>query len=69
MAVEGLQWRDDYPGPYISSFSFSVPNRERKQVIEFRLSQLEGCRNPANRPVRSSIEEQIRNALQDLSKH
>jgi hypothetical protein len=68
IAVEGLQWRDDFPGPYISSLYFKVPNTDQKQAIEFRMSQLEGCRNPANRPVRSSTEEQIRNALQELGK-
>lgn len=65
--AEGLQWRDDFPGPYISSLYFHV--RNTPQNIEFRMSHLEGVRNPANRPVRSSLEEQIRSSLQELSQH
>jgi hypothetical protein len=67
LPVEGLQWRDDFPGPYISSLYFHV--RNTPQNIEFRMSQIEGARNPANRPVRSSLEEQIRSSLQELSPH
>jgi hypothetical protein len=69
IAIEGLHWRDDFPGPYISSLYFDVPTTNQKRTIEFRISQLEGCRNPANRPVRSSLEEQIRSSLQEPGKN
>jgi hypothetical protein len=67
LPVEGLQWRDDYPGPYICSLYFNV--RNTPQNIEFRMSQIEGARNPNNRPVRSTLEEQIRSSLQEISQH
>jgi hypothetical protein len=62
----GLQWRDDFPGPYISSLYIEVQGLREKGAIEFRMRQLEDARNPANRPVRTSLEEQIRSGLQEL---
>lgn len=64
--VEGLEWRDDFPGPYISSLYVNVRNMSQKPMIEFRMRQLEDCRNPANRPVRTAVEEQIRTNLEDI---
>ena len=63
--VEGLQWRDDFPGPYLSSLYFKV--REGREALEFRMRQLEDCANPANRPARGSLEEQVRSSLRELS--
>jgi hypothetical protein len=63
--VEGLQWRDDFPGPYLSSLYFKV--REGREALEFRMRQLEDCANPANRPARGSLEEQVRHSLRELS--
>jgi hypothetical protein len=64
-----FKWRDDFPAPYIVTLSFAVGNAEQNGSIEFRVRQLEDCRNLSNRPVRAAMEEQIREALQELSKH
>jgi hypothetical protein len=61
-------WREDFPAPYIVTFSFTAENTKRTGSIEFRVRQLEDCRNLGNRPVRATMEEQIREALQALRK-
>lgn len=63
-----FKWRDDFPAPYIVTLSFAVGNTEQNGSIEFRVRQLEDCRNLSNRPVRATMEQQIREALQELSK-
>ena len=65
--VEGLRWRDDFPGPYLSSLYFNVREARQNEAIEFRLRQLEDCANPANRAVRGSLEDQLRNSLREVS--
>jgi hypothetical protein len=65
--VEGLRWRDDFPGPYLSSLYFNVREARQNEPLEFRLRQLEDCANPANRPARGSLEDQIRNSLREVS--
>jgi hypothetical protein len=62
-----FKWRDDYPGPYISTLVFNVSNTNQTGSIEFRMRDLEDCRNLSNKPVRASLEQQVRNSLQDLS--
>jgi hypothetical protein len=60
------KWRDDYPGPYISTFVFNTGNTNYTGSIEFRVKDLEDCRNPSNKPVRTALENQVRDALQEL---
>jgi len=60
------KWRDDYPGPYISTFVFTAGNTNQTGSIEFRLKDLEDCRNPSNKPVRTALEKQVRDSLQEL---
>jgi hypothetical protein len=67
ITAAGFKWRDDFPGPYITTFLFDVGNNNQTGSIEFRIRQLEDCRNPANRPVRVALEQQIRAYLQALS--
>jgi hypothetical protein len=66
IAATESKWRDDYPGPYISTFVFNVSNTNQTGSIEFRLKDLEDCRNPSNKSVRTALEKQIRDALQAL---
>jgi hypothetical protein len=63
----GFTWRDDFPGPYITTLLFNVGDTNQAGSIEFRIRQLEDCRNPSNRPVRAALEQQIRDSLQELS--
>jgi hypothetical protein len=62
-----FKWRDDYPGPYISTLVFNVSNTNQTGSIEFRMRDLEDCRNLSNKPVRASLEQLVRNSLQELS--
>ncbi len=64
----GFKWRDDFPGPYISTLVFNVGNGDQTGSIEFRMRQLEDCKNLSNRPVRATLEQQIRESLQELGK-
>ena len=66
LPVEELRWRDDFPGPYLSSLSFSVRNGQAHGTIEVRLREIQDCPNPSNQAVRASIEEQVRNCLRDV---
>lgn len=68
VAPAEFKWRDDFPAPYISTFLFTATNTNQNGSIEFRLRQLEDCRNLGNRPVRATMEQQIRDALQALRK-
>jgi hypothetical protein len=68
VTASGFKWRDDFPGPYISTLVYTVGNTSQTGSIEFRMRHLEDCRNLANRPVRASLEQQIRDSLQELSK-
>src|SRR6266511_712159 len=65
--VEGLRWRDAFPGPYLSSLYFNVREARQSEAIEFRLRQLEDCANPANRAARGSLEDQVRSSLREVS--
>jgi hypothetical protein len=67
IAASGFKWRDDFPGPYITTLVFNVGDTDRTGSIEFRIRQLEDCRNPSNKPVRTALEQQIRDSLQELS--
>ena len=67
IAATGFTWRDDYPGPYISTFVFNIGTSNQTGSIEFLVRQLEDCRNPSNRPVRTGLEQQIRDSLKGLS--
>jgi hypothetical protein len=66
IAATESKWRDDYPGPYISTFVFNSGNTNQTGSIEFRVRDLEDCRNPSNRPVRTALEQQVRGSLQEL---
>jgi hypothetical protein len=66
IAATEFKWRDDYPGPYISTFVFNTGNTNQTGSIEFRVRDLEDCRNPSNRPVRTALEQQVRDSLQEL---
>ena len=66
IAATESKWRDDYPGPYISTFVFNTGNTNQSGSIEFRLKDLEDCRNPSNRSVRTALEKQVRDSLQEL---
>jgi hypothetical protein len=68
IAPTAFKWRDDFPAPYITTLSFTIGNTDQNGSIEFRIRQLEDCRNLSNRPVRATMEQQIREALQELSK-
>jgi hypothetical protein len=63
-----FKWRDDFPAPYIMTLLFTVGATKQTGSIEFRIRQLEDCRNLSNRPVRATMEQQIRDVLQELSK-
>jgi hypothetical protein len=67
IAATEFKWRDDFPGPYITTFVFTIGNTNQAGSIEFRMRHLEDCRNPNNRPVRTALEQQIRESLQELS--
>jgi hypothetical protein len=67
VTATGFKWRDDFPGPYITTLAFTVGNTDQTGSIEFRMRQLEDCKNLSNRPVRAALEQQIRDALQALS--
>ena len=67
IAATEFKWRDDFPGPYISTLVFTIADTNQTGSIEFRMRHLEDCRNPNNRPVRTSLEQQIRESLQELS--
>jgi hypothetical protein len=67
ISATGFKWRDDYPGPYITTFVFNIGDTTQTGSIEFRVRQLEDCRNPSNKPVRTALEQQIRDSLQQLS--
>jgi hypothetical protein len=67
IAATEFKWRDDFPGPYISTLVFTIGNTDQTGSIEFRMRHLEDCRNPNNRPVRTALEQQIRESLQELS--
>jgi hypothetical protein len=67
ITAAGFKWRDDFPGPYITTLVFAVGNTDQTGSIEFRIRHLEDCRNPSNRPVRAALEQQIRDSLQELS--
>ena len=69
VAVGDLRWRDDYPGPYLSSLYFRVRDAHTAEAIEFPLYQLEACTNPANRAARALIRDQIRGCLGELREH
>jgi hypothetical protein len=66
IAAAGFKWRDDFPGPYISTLLFTVGASNQPESIEFRMRHLEDCRNPNNRPVRVALEQQVRDSLQEL---
>jgi hypothetical protein len=66
VTAAGFKWRDDFPGPYITTLVFTVGTGNQPGSIEFRMRQLEDCRNPANRPVRVALEQQVRDSLQEL---
>ena len=68
ITATGFKWRDDFPGPYISTLVYTVGNSNQTGSIEFRMRHLEDCRNLSNRPVRASLEQQVRDSLQELSK-
>jgi hypothetical protein len=68
IAAAGFKWRDDFPGPYISTLVFDLGKPGQTGSIEFHVRHLEDCRNPNNRPVRTALEQQIRNSLQELSR-
>jgi hypothetical protein len=68
IAATGFKWRDDFPGPYITTFVFDLGKPNQTGSIEFRIRHLEDCRNPNNRPVRMALEQQIRDSLQELSR-
>ena len=67
IAASDFKWRDDFPGPYISTLVFTIGDTNQTGSIEFRMRHLEDCRNPNNRPVRAALEQQIRESLQELS--
>jgi hypothetical protein len=67
IAASEFKWRDDFPGPYISTLVFTTGDTNQTGSIEFRMRHLEDCRNPNNRPVRTALEQQIRESLQELS--
>ena len=67
ISATGFKWRDDYPGPYITTLVFNTGDTSQTGSIEFRIRQLEDCRNPNNKPVRMALEQQIRDSLQQLS--
>jgi hypothetical protein len=67
IAATEFKWRDDFPGPYISTCVFDLGKADQTGSIEFRIRHLEDCRNPNNRPVRAALEQQIRESLQALS--
>jgi hypothetical protein len=67
LAATGFKWRDDFPGPYITTLVFNTGSADQTGSMEFRIRQLEDCRNPANRPVRAALEQQVRDSLQELS--
>ena len=67
IAATDFKWRDDFPGPYISTFVLTIGDTNQTGSIEFRMRHLEDCRNPNNRPVRTALEQQIRESLQELS--
>jgi hypothetical protein len=67
IAASEFKWRDDFPGPYISTLVFTIGDTNQTGSIEFRMRHLEDCRNPNNRPVRTALEQQIRESLQELS--
>jgi hypothetical protein len=66
MTATESKWRDDYPGPYISTFVFNTGKTTQTGSIEFRLKDLEDCRNPSNKSVRTALEKQVRDSLQEL---
>ena len=68
ITATGFTWRDDFPGPYISTLVYTVGNSDQTGSIEFRMRQLEDCKNLSNRPVRASLEQQMRDSLQELGK-
>lgn len=63
-----FKWRDDFPAPYMTTLTFTAGNTTKPSSMEFLIRQLEDCRNLSNRPVRATMEQQIRDALQDISK-
>jgi hypothetical protein len=67
IAATEFKWRDDFPGPYITTLVFTIGNTDQTGSIEFRMRHLEDCRNPNNRPIRTALEQQIRASLQELS--
>jgi hypothetical protein len=67
LSATAFKWRDDFPGPYISTLVFDLGKPNQTGSIEFRMRHLEDCRNPNNRPVRVALEQQIRESLQELS--
>src|SRR5919108_1925497 len=68
LSATAFKWRDDFPGPYISTLLFDLGKANQTGSIEFRVRHLEDCRNPNNRPVRVALEQQIRESLQELSR-
>jgi hypothetical protein len=67
VSAAGFKWRDDFPGPYISTLLFDIGTSNQTGSIEFRMRELEDCRNPSNRPVRVALEQQVRDSLHQLS--
>jgi hypothetical protein len=67
LSATEFKWRDDFPGPYISTLLLDLGKANQTGSIEFRMRHLEDCRNPNNRPVRGALEQQIRDSLQELS--
>ena len=67
LSATAFKWRDDFPGPYISTLVLDLGKPNQTGSIEFRMRHLEDCRNPNNRPVRVALEQQIRESLQELS--
>ena len=69
VAVGDFRWRDDYPGPYLSSLSFRVGDAHAVEAIEFPWYQLEACTNSANRAARAWIRDQLRAYLGQVREH
>ena len=65
--VTGLTWRDDFPGPYLTTLVYSVMENNQRGSVELRVRTLEDARNPNNKAARATIEEEIHKSLQELS--
>ena len=65
--VTGFTWRDDYPGPYLTTLVFNVMESNQRGSVELRVRTLEDARNPNNKAARAAMEEEVRKSLQELS--